>query len=377
MTRMPSPSRILIVGGGIAGLALGRALREQGFVPEIIESAASWPTGGTGLYLPGNGVRALGALGLADTVLARATCMSHQRILDHTGRQLAEIELAKLWNRVGLCVGIARGELHRILLEGAAGVPMRLGTTVTTLSQHDDGVDVGFADGSTGSYDLVVGADGIHSSIRQLVFGSTGPRHLGQVSWRFLVAQSGVIETWTVMLAARRAFLTMPVGPNRLYCYADLATPVTEDPTGRDRDRFLALFAEFAEPVPSILSELESFDSIHFSPIEEIVVDNAVCGRVVLLGDAAHATSPNMAEGASMALEDALVLAEMLATNRSPDDALSAFSERRRARIRWVQQRTHHRDRIRTLPVPLRDLALRVLGTALYKRDYRPLFEEP
>src|SRR5688500_7678181 len=105
---MPAPSRILIVGGGIAGLALGRALRERGLVPEIIERATSWPAGGTGLYLPGNGVRALGTLGLADKMLARAVCMSHQRILDHTGRQLAEVELAKLWNPVGPCVGIAR-----------------------------------------------------------------------------------------------------------------------------------------------------------------------------------------------------------------------------------------------------------------------------
>ena len=169
----------------------------------------------------------------------------------------------------------------------------------------------------------------------------------------------------------------MPVGPNRLYCYADLAAFATEDPTGRDLDRFRALFAEFADPVPSILSELESFDSIHFSPIEEIVVDTWVQGRVVLIGDAAHATSPNMAEGASMALEDALVLAQMLAMHGSPDEALSAFSERRRTRIRWVQQRTHRRDRIRTLPVPLRNLALRLAGTALYQRDYRMLFEKP
>ena len=151
----------------------------------------------------------------------------------------------------------------------------------------------------------------------------------------------------------------------------------TEDPTGRDLDRFLALFADFAEPVPSILSQLESFDSIHFSPIEEVVVDTWVQGRVVLIGDAAHATSPSMAEGASMALEDALVLTQMLTTHGSPAEALSAFSERRHARIRWVRQRTHRRDRIRTLPVPLRNLALRLLGPALYQRDYRPLLEEP
>ena len=374
---MPAPLRILIVGGGMAGLALGRALRQQGFVTEIVERAESWPRGGTGLYLPGNGVRALGTLGLADKVLARAVRMSHQRILDHTGRLLAEIDLAKLWNQVGPCVGIARGELHGILLESASDVPMRPGTTVSALSQEDDEVSVTFADGSTGNYDLVVGADGIYSSIRRLVFGGIRPRHLGQVSWRLLVDHSSAIETWTAMLGRQRTFLAMPVGPNRLYCYADLAALATDDPTGRDPDRLRALFAEFAEPVPSILSEIKTFDSIYFSRIQEIVVDTWVQGRVVLIGDAAHATSPNMAEGASMALEDGLLLTQMLAMHGSPPEALSAFSERRRARIRWVQQRTHHRDRIRTLPARLRNLALRLAGTALYARDYRPLFEEP
>jgi 2-polyprenyl-6-methoxyphenol hydroxylase-like FAD-dependent oxidoreductase len=97
-----------------------------------------------------------------------------------------------------------------------------------------------------------------------------------------------------------------------------------------------ALFAEFAEPVPSIFSAVDDVDSIYFSPIEEVVVDTWVHGRVLLIGDAAHATSPNMAEGASMALEDALVLTHMLGRHGSLDEALSAFSERRRVRIRWV-----------------------------------------
>jgi 2-heptyl-3-hydroxy-4(1H)-quinolone synthase len=374
---MPAPSRILIVGGGIAGLALARALREHGFAPELIERAATWPSGGTGLYLPGNGVRALRALGLADQVLARAVPMSHQRILDHGGRPLAEIELSKIWSPVGPCVGIARSELHRILLVGAAGVSMRLGTSVTTLSQEDEEVNVLFSDGASGTYDLVVGADGIHSSIRQLVFGAIRPRHLGQVSWRFVVDHSRAIRTWTAMLGPRRAFLAMPIGADRLYCYADLVSPAKQDPTDRDLGRLLAFFADFAEPVASILSHLKSFDSIHFSPLEEVVVDACVQGRVVLVGDAAHATSPNMAEGASMALEDALVLTQILTTHGSRAEALSTFRERRSPRIRWVRERTHRRDRIRTLPVPLRDLALRFAGTAIYHRDYRPLLEEP
>jgi 2-polyprenyl-6-methoxyphenol hydroxylase-like FAD-dependent oxidoreductase len=216
--------------------------------------------------------------------------MSHQRILDHTGRQLAEIELSTFWNPVGHCVGIERGELHRILLEGAAGVPIRLGSTLTMLSQENDEVNVDFADGSTGKYDLVVGADGIHSTIRQLAF------------WRHTSA------------ATRPGELAFSGQPLR-----------------RDKD----------------------------------------------IGDAAHATSPNMAEGASMALEDALVLAQMLATHGSAAEALSAFGERRSARIRWVRQRTRRRDRIRTLPAPIRNLALRLAGTALYRRDYQPLLDEP
>jgi 2-polyprenyl-6-methoxyphenol hydroxylase-like FAD-dependent oxidoreductase len=369
--------RILIVGGGIAGLALGRALRLLGLVPEIVERAASWPTGGTGLYLPGNGFRALKTLGLSDTLLVRAAPMSHQRILDHTGRSLVEIDLEDVWNQVGVCIGVARDVLHRILLDGAAGTPIRLATTVTELSQTNDEVDVRFADGSTGTYDLVVGADGIRSSIRQLVFGRTDPRHLGQVSWRFLVDHSGPIRTWTAMLGRGRTFLAMPVLPNRLYCYADLLTTATQDPTNRDPDRLRALFEDFAEPARSILGDVRSVESIYFAPIEELDIDRWVQGRVVLIGDAAHATSPNMAQGASMALEDALVLARMLATSGSPTDALVGFWERRRARVQWVRQRTRRRDHLRALPAFARNLAFRLAGMALYRRDYRPLFEEP
>jgi 2-polyprenyl-6-methoxyphenol hydroxylase-like FAD-dependent oxidoreductase len=374
---MPASLRILIVGGGIAGLALSRALQKQGIVPEIVERAASWPTGGTGLYLPGNGLRALQALGLAERLLAGAVRMPLQRILDHKGRRLAEIDLAQMWKRVGFCVGVPRSVLHRCLLEGSDGVPIRLATTVAALRQVNHEVIVDFTDGSTGTYDVIVGADGIYSSIRRLIFGTRSLRYVGQVSWRFLVDHSSAIGTWTAMLGPGKAFLAMPVGRNRLYVYADVLTSATVDPTGGDVARLRALFDDFAEPVPSILGTLENFDSIHFAPIEEVALDDWSQGRVVLIGDAAHATSPNMAQGASMALEDALVLAPLLAGHESPAAALSAFCQRRRARIGWVRQQTHHRDRIRNMPAGLRNLALRCAGTTLYRRDYRPLFEEP
>jgi 2-polyprenyl-6-methoxyphenol hydroxylase-like FAD-dependent oxidoreductase len=374
---MDAGYRILIVGAGIAGLAVGRALLRNGFRPEIIERAESWPTGGTGLYIPGNGVAALTELDLADEVLTRAVRVTHQRILDHRGRQLAEIELSKFWKPAGPCVGIARDQLYHILLKGAEGATIRLDTTVRALSQDANEVHVVFADGSSSAYDFVVGADGIHSSVRQMVFGALRPRYLGQVSWRFVVDDSGAADGWTAMLGRKRAFLRVPIGPTRLYCYADLVTRAGEEPTHRDLDRFRALFADFAEPVPSILGDLTEVDRIHFAPIEEIATDTWVHGRIVLVGDAAHASSPNMAEGASMALEDANVLTNTLKTTGSPAEALLAFRERRRNRLRWLRQRTHRRDRIRALPGPLRNLSIRLFGPALYRRDYRPFLEEP
>jgi 2-polyprenyl-6-methoxyphenol hydroxylase-like FAD-dependent oxidoreductase len=223
---------------------------------------------------------------------------------------------------------------------------------------------------------VVIGADGINSSIRRLAFGDVQPRDVGQISWRFVADEPCGVTTWTVMLARDRAFLMMPVGLGGLYCYADLMRRRGEE-TVPARDTLRAVFDDFAEPVPRLLPQLERVDAIHVGPIEEIDLDRCVDRRVVLVGDAAHATSPNMAQGASMALEDAQILAAALSSGDSPLEALAAFAARRRARVRWVQQRTRHRDRIRQLPSWLRNLSLRIAGGAIYKADYRPLFAEP
>jgi 2-polyprenyl-6-methoxyphenol hydroxylase-like FAD-dependent oxidoreductase len=143
------------------------------------------------------------------------------------------------------------------------------------------------------------------------------------------------------------------------------------------RDRLRTLFGDFGGPVPRLLGQLDRVDAIHAGPIEEISMDRCVDGRVVLVGDAAHATSPNMAQGASMAPEDALVLTDELSARGSPVEALAAFARRRSRRIRWVRQRTHKRDRIRGLPALLRNITLRTAGSAIYEADYRPLFDEP
>ena len=210
--------------------------------------------------------------------------------------------------------------------------------------------------------------------MRSAVFGGAEPRFVGQVSWRFLLTGFPEGSSWTVRLGRGKAFLTIPLGDRRMYCYADIDTSDRTDPTGGDAGRFGDLYREFADPVPTILNEYVATEvRRYFSPIEEVVQEPWVRGRGVLIGDAAHAMSPNMAEGVGMALEDALVLAETVAAG----EPLETFEARRRPRVTFVQRQTHRRDRTRHLPPALRNATLRLAGLRIFHSNYRPLLAEP
>jgi 2-polyprenyl-6-methoxyphenol hydroxylase-like FAD-dependent oxidoreductase len=373
---MPRVPRILIVGAGIAGLALARALRQRRIPAEIVEREGEGGQDGTGLFLPANGVRALRRLGLDEAVLSRGCRIPQQRVLDHRGRMLLEIDLHEIWGATDPCVAVHRRELHA-LLRDAADAPIRFGTTVESVDTGALSTRVRLSDGSAGDYDVLVGADGIHSSVRRLVFDGAGPRHVGQVSWRMVVEGGPAITTWTVMLARGRAVLAVPMGQGRLYCYLDLSSPQREDPTDGVSHRLIELFGDFHEPVPGILRRLSLARPPYFAPIDEVTPQSWVKGPVVLIGDAAHATSPNMAQGAAMAMEDALILAEVLASGHPVAACLTAFEARRTPRVRWVREQTHRRDRTRNLPPMIRDCVLRIAGKHIFKANNRPLVKEP
>jgi 2-polyprenyl-6-methoxyphenol hydroxylase-like FAD-dependent oxidoreductase len=361
--------RVLIVGAGIAGLAVARALRQRDITADMVERVTEWEPAGAALYLPGNAVRGLGALGIGAALATRANPIGRQRFLDHRGSRLAEIDLDRFWDGVGRCLAIGRAALHETLREANAEVPVRLGTAVTAV---EDGTAprVTCSDGSTASYDLVVGADGIRSTIRGLVPGGEPARYVGQASWRFVADGFPGIADWTVMLGRGRAFLTVALGQGLVYCYADLNT---RDPDAVSGEDWRESFADFAHPVPRLL---EQGGEAYFSPIEEVVPPAWTAHRVVLVGDAAHASSPNMAQGAAMAVEDALVLAELLAAE-PVDQALTAYEKRRTARVAWVQEQTHRRDRMRSLPPAIRNLTLRLAADRIFRANYEPLRDLP
>jgi FAD-dependent urate hydroxylase len=175
---------ILVVGGGVAGLTTAAALHRHGFTTELVERQQSWHALGAGFLVQANGMRMLRSLGLAAGVEDAGAVVRRWQFHDEQGEVLSETDLEALWGDAGPCVGIERSRLQRALLPGVGNLRCRLGTTVISVVQDDRRVSVGFSDGSTDDYDLVVGADGIRSTVRALTLTAAAPSDLGAMNWR-------------------------------------------------------------------------------------------------------------------------------------------------------------------------------------------------
>jgi FAD-dependent urate hydroxylase len=376
---MVAIERILIVGGGIGGLSLAAALHRHGFTPELVERSTEWRTTGTGLGVLANGMRALRVLGLDGAVTQAGAVLRHWRFCNAQGEVLCDTDLEALWGDVGPCIGIERGSLLEALLAGAAAVPARLGIGITELIQEAARVIAAFSDGSWADYDLVIGADGIHSTVRTLAWAGLPPRYAGQVVWRSVVpTRPSGLDDMTVVMGDGCFFGVVPMGGGRTYGFAGLNAPDWfEDPLEGRLERVRQRFAQWGGPVPDYLTALQSDEQLRYDAIEWVDMDRWHTGRVLLIGDAAHAGPPHMGQGGGMAMEDAVVLSECLHTADSVEDALHAYVTRRRPRTDWVQEQSRAALAAWLLPPATRDAALRERGDQMMYARYAPLRPEP
>jgi 2-polyprenyl-6-methoxyphenol hydroxylase-like FAD-dependent oxidoreductase len=364
---------ILIVGAGIAGSALAVALRRRGIPCELIERESVWTTVGAGITLYPNGMRALRSLGLADAVRESGAIVTSVRTLTREGELVAEIP-GENWPDMGPMVAIHRPRLQALLVEAVAGVPVRLGTSVSRMLPDRDGVDVAFSDGSEGRYELVIGADGIRSCVREACFAPSTPRYVGQMYWRGMLSEP-VVACATLQFAQDRFVALVPLGGDQIYVAAQLHTRIPLSLAAAEwRAALEARFGDFGAPARDALLRLEG--DLHFGPVEEIARAEWRAGRVLLVGDAAHACSPVLTQGGSLAIEDAVLLAELLAGtdlaasdpgDRSIDAALEEFVARREPRARWVRERTRYQIQLMNRGSPPAELgeSLQVAYSAL------------
>ncbi|HEY9470110.1 MAG TPA: FAD-dependent monooxygenase [Propionibacteriaceae bacterium] len=358
--------RVLIAGGGIAGLSLARALKNAGHHPLVIEGNTEWPMTGTAHYLPANALRALNGLGIGSEIAAAAHRINRQRVTGSGGRTLVDLPVSSIWGDLGGCAAIRHSALHEILRAATADVPIRLGTTIAA---HLSDRAVRLSDGSVEHYDVLVGADGVHSVVRTAGLGGAEPRPTGRWCWRFIAnGWDGEDDTWHARLARGRSLLTVPLGEGAVYCYADIATG-----NGRPPGDWRRYFDDFSKPITELLDQAGQG---YAAQIMEVDQPYAVLGRMVLIGDAAHAMSPSMAQGVGLAVEDALVLTETL-SSLPVYEALAAYEQRRAPRIAWVRAQAHRRDSTRGLSPAVRDRVLRLTGRRLAVAGQRALLAMP
>lgn len=317
------------------------ALRRLGIDVTLIDSDPLWRVYGAGISVTGVSLRAFDHLGVLDEVRRRGHVGAGFRGRTVDGKILFEAPVPENPEPVQQSGGIMRPVLHEILssVVRRENITPRLGIKVAALVQDSSGVDVTFDDGSAGRYDLVVAADGIYSQIRQMIFPEVpGPRFTGQGCWRVVAKRPPEVTCTEMYLGGPVKLGINPVSRDEMYMF--ILEHVPHNPFFSDDElvpRVRALLEPFGGAVPAVRESIVRADQVNYRPLEWILLPKPWHqGRVVLIGDAAHATTPHMASGAGMAAEDGLVLAEELTRHDDVAAALDAFVERRFERARLV-----------------------------------------
>lgn len=336
-------SRVLVIGGGFSGMAAAIALRGIGAEVDLVEIDPDWRNYGAGISLGGATLRAFRQLGILEAFLQNGSAQDGLSVRLPHGAQIAELPTPRIAGpEVPGGGGIMRPALANILAEAtrAAGARVHLGCTFNSIEQHGTEVEVVFTDGEQRLYDLVIGADGLYSKVREAVFpDAPKPRYSGQGVWRAVLTRLPELNIPTMWVGSHIKPGVNPVSKTHMYLFITEARPVNEHmEPAHFVEHMRRLLADFPAPeLQAIREQLGPDSMVVFRPLENLLVPLPWSrGRVLLIGDAVHATTPHLASGACIGIEDALVLAEEIARATDVHEALGAFERRRWDRCRMV-----------------------------------------
>ncbi|MEY3327253.1 MAG: hypothetical protein RLZZ115_134 [Cyanobacteriota bacterium] len=333
--------KIIIIGAGIGGLTAGLALKRAGYTVEIYEKTSEIRPAGAGISIWSNGVKVLNSLGLGDEIAKIGGQMDRMEYRSHTDKLFNQINLNPVTETVGQRpYPVSRTELQSLLLNAFNNnlETVKLNAQFIGVEQNTQGVTAYFANGYQTSADLLIAADGIHSQLRDYVVGHPVKlRYADYVNWNGLIKINpdlGDKNTWVIYVGEGKRASMMPIGNNRFYYFfgCPMARGTIVEPEYRQRE-LKSIFARWPSPVQSLIEnlnpqELNRLEIHDLDPLETIVK-----GRVALLGDAAHASTPTLGQGGCQAMEDAEILSRfLLTTNLGVEYALKRYEAERKER---------------------------------------------
>lgn len=335
--------KAIVVGGGIGGLCTALALQQADIDATVYEAAPKFKGLGAGVGLAANAMQGLARLGVMDEVVARGKQLDALVIFDEHGQVISNMDTRPLSNKYGINnFVIHRADLHDVLLSHLHPDSVVLGKRCEEVVQQDNQVQVMFSDGSHVTADLLIAADGISSVVRQQLVPDSVPRYAGYTCWRAVIDNPGVeinnmisAETW----APEGRVGIAPLQGDKIYWYACINAPQRDEMMRRMTPEKLARhFEKVHSPVEVVLASTAPEQLIWNDIADLKPLKHFVYNRIVLLGDAAHATTPNMGQGACQAIEDAVVLAQCLQQEPEMTLALKKYEKRRQARTAKVIQ---------------------------------------
>lgn len=359
--------KVLIVGAGINGLALARRFDELSIDYTLIERTSHWTQDGAGICLPANAVEGIDKLGLKSKLLDIAHQVKQVSYVKPNGSVLASASLLEAPLDVQPFVSLPRVALLNLLREGMDS-KVSFGTTINTIEQDGNKVDVTFCDETSDSFDLVVGADGINSQVRELVFDEPGLLDLGVTNWRFLINQDTNGLEPLYYLGSDSAFMRYPMPNGQVYCYAHVIDEQGEY-AAAGKEWLLNKFSEFEPAVINAIAAVDNPDDLITGRLKAVKSREVYKGHVLLIGDALHGCPPTLQQGVGMGLEDVHLLAELLSSDDDVGCVMSKFKMQRAQRIFWVVDESNKVIRLASkgqglLGRVIRNMMVRKMGPA-------------
>lgn len=373
---------ITILGAGIAGLTTAISLQQAGHSVTVFEAAPQIKGIGAGLVLAANAMQVYHRIGMQDKVMAKGRQVAFFNVTAQNGRILTRADSAEIAQRYGVNnFTIHRGDLHAVLLAELDPARVHAGKRALRITEAGDQVTVEFVDGSRHSCAALVVADGIHSAIRQQLLPGARERYAGYTCWRAVVDVPGLhlseaTETW----GRNGRFGLVPLQGDKVYWFACVNAPAQDARMKAWRVEDLQRqFAQHHAPIPQVLAATRDADLLWNDIIDLAPIYRFAFGRTVLTGDAAHATTPNMGQGACQAIEDAWVLADCLRQDSDPVTAFRAFEQRRLPRTRWIVENSWRFGKVAQWENPVacavRDFAVRLVPKSANEKTLKRLYE--